>query len=293
VSPWPDIADSIANAVGEVFVVEERQAVGGGCINAAYRISGGGHVFFVKTHAPQNHAMFAAEAAGLREIAHSGTVRVPQPICDGHNDEASWLVLEYIAFSGKRDGRALGARLAALHKVTADRFGWHRDNTIGATPQINTWSDDWLEFWRRQRLGFQLELAARNGAPRRLLDQGARLLADCAPLLAGHQIAPSLLHGDLWGGNAGFDERGDPVLFDPAVYYGDREADIAMTELFGGFGGDFYAAYDAVHRRDDGYQVRRAFYNLYHVLNHFNLFGGGYARQAATMIEELLAELRR
>ncbi|HUO44060.1 MAG TPA: fructosamine kinase family protein [Burkholderiales bacterium] len=289
---WTDIAGSITRSSGQAFAIEDRQAIGGGCINTAYRVGNGGRVFFVKTNAPQNHDMFAAEAAGLREIAHSGTMRVPQPVCDGCNDEASWLVLEYIEFGGGGNGRALGERLAAMHRVTAAGFGWQRDNTIGATPQINAWCDDWLEFWRRHRLGFQLRLAAENGAPRRMVERGERLLADCAPLLAGREIAPSLLHGDLWGGNTAVDTHGDPVLFDPAVYYGDREADLAMTELFGGFGRDFYAAYDAAYPRAPGYPARRTFYNLYHVLNHFNLFGGGYAQQAAAMIEASLAELR-
>jgi fructosamine-3-kinase len=291
-SPWPDIARSIADATGKNFVIEDRQTVGGGCINAAYRIAGNGRAFFVKTNVPSAHGMFAAEAAALCEIARSSTIRVPHPICDGRGTDASWLVLEYIEFGGKRNGRLLGVQLAAMHRVTAEKFGWQRDNTIGATPQINTLDDDWLEFWRERRLGFQLQLAAKNSAPRRLLTQGERLLEDCAPLFAGREIQPALLHGDLWGGNAGFDGSGMPVIFDPAVYYGDRETDLAMTELFGGFGGDFYAAYDEAFLRDAGYAVRRTFYNLYHVLNHFNLFGGGYARQADTMIGELLAELR-
>lgn len=290
-SPWPDIADSIAKATGKTFVVEEQQAVGGGCINAAYRVIGNGRAFFVKTNAPQSHDMFVAEAEGLREIARSSTIRVPQPVCAGRNDEASWLVLEYIGFGSQRNGRKLGEQLAAMHRVTAGKFGWKRDNTIGATLQINTPSDDWLEFWRGRRLGFQFQLAAKNGAPRRLLAQGERLLADCAPLFAEREIQPALLHGDLWGGNAGFDGSGVPVIFDPAVYYGDRETDLAMTELFGGFGSDFYAAYDAAYPRAAGYPVRRTFYNLYHILNHFNLFGSGYAQQAAAMIDETLAEL--
>ena len=290
-SLWPAIAQSIADATGQVFVIENRRLIGGGCINTAYHVTGDGRAFFVKTNAPSSHAMFVAEAAGLCEIAHSNTIRVPQPVCNGRNDEASWLVLEYIEFGGQRDSRRLGVQLATMHRVTADRFGWQRDNTIGATPQINTSDDNWLEFWRTRRLGFQLQLAAKNGAPRRLLTQGERLLAECPPLLAGREIQPVLLHGDLWGGNAGFDGSGMPVIFDPAVYYGDRETDLAMTELFGGFGGDFYAAYDEAFQRDAGYPVRRTFYNLYHILNHFNLFGGGYAQQAEAMIGETLAEL--
>ena len=291
-SPWADIARSIADATERDFIIENRQSIGGGCINTAYHVTGSGRVFFVKINAPRKHDMFIAESAGLREIAQSDVIRVPRPVCDGRNNEASWLVLEHVELGGRRDGRKLGTQLAAMHRITAEKFGWKRGNTIGATAQINTWCDDWLEFWREQRLGFQLQLAAKNGAPRRLLAQGERLLADCAPLLAGRRVEPSLLHGDLWGGNAGFDHDGNPVLFDPAVYYGDRDTDLAMTELFGGFDSDFYAAYDEVHPRVDGYPVRRTLYNLYHILNHFNLFGGNYAQQAEAMVGELLAELR-
>jgi len=215
-------------------------------------------------------------------------------VCAGANAEAAWLVLEYIEFAAAtaRGMARLGEALAALHRVSAGKFGWTRDNTIGSTPQVNTRCGDWIDFWRDCRLGHQLALAARNGAPNSLLKKGERLAGGLAVLFANRTVRPALLHGDLWGGNAGFDDLGNPVLFDPAVYYGDREADLAMTELFGGFGGDFYAAYDAAYPRATGYPVRRTFYNLYHILNHFNLFGGGYAQQAAAMIEELLAELR-
>ena len=290
---WDDITRSIADATGAQFHIESRTPVGGGCINAAYRVAGGGRTYFVKTNAPHAADMFAAEAAGLAEIGHSRTVQVPQPVCHGGNPEASWLVLEWIAFgSAQRDsGRALGQTLAAMHRVTAPRFGWQRDNTIGATPQINTPCGDWTEFWRVHRLGFQLALATKNGAPKPLLAKGERVARDFAVLLKGCTVKPALLHGDLWGGNAGFDSSGAPVIFDPAVYYGHREADLAMTELFGGFSADFYAAYRDALPLDAGYDVRKQLYNLYHVLNHYNLFGGGYARQAETLIDRLLAEI--
>ena len=186
---------------------------------------------------------------------------------------------------------ALGQRLAGLHRSSAERFGWHRDNTIGATPQSNRWTASWIEFWRTQRLGFQLELAARNGYGGSLQRRGEQLLAQLDALLA-HDPAPSLLHGDLWGGNAAATPAGEPVLFDPACYYGDREADLAMTELFGGFAPAFYSAYRDTWQVDAGYAVRRDLYNLYHVLNHLNLFGGGYRAQAEGMIERLLSEVR-
>lgn len=180
-----------------------------------------------------------------------------------------------------------------MHRITQTQYGWQRDNTIGATPQPNTQSRDWVDFWRRQRLQFQLDLAAANGAPRALLAGGEDLLERFPALFAGHAPAASLLHGDLWSGNHAYTRSGEPAIFDPAVYYGDREADLAMTELFGGFGDDFYAAYNACWPLDPGYGTRKTLYNLYHILNHFNLFGGGYAGQAQRMTDALLSELRR
>ncbi len=290
---WDDIARSIADAGAAPFHIESRSGVGGGCINAAFRIAGSGHAYFVKTNVSSALDMFAAEAAGLAEIGRSRTVRVPQPVCHGGNREAAWLVLEWIDFrSAQRDSnRAFGQALAALHRTTAPNFGWQRDNTIGATPQINTLGGNWSEFWREHRLGYQLALAAKNGAPKSLLEKGERLARDFPVLLEGCTIKPALLHGDLWGGNAGIDSTGAPVIFDPAVYYGHREADLAMTELFGGFGADFHAAYREAYPLDAGYSARKQLYNLYHVLNHFNLFGAGYARQAESAVDYLLAEV--
>jgi protein-ribulosamine 3-kinase len=203
-------------------------------------------------------------------------------------------VLEWLELAalGHAAAATLGAALAAQHRLPQQRFGWARDNFIGASPQANGWSDDWLEFWRTRRLMAQLRLAAGKRLPSRMIDRGERLAADCEAFFRGHRPAASLLHGDLWGGNAAMTAEGEPVLFDPAVYVGDREADVAMTELFGGFPADFGSAYRAAWPLDDGYRVRRDFYNLYHVLNHANLFGGSYVRQAEHSIERLLAEIR-
>ena len=139
---------------------------------------------------------------------------------------------------------------------------------------------------------FQLDLAERRGAAARLLSQGERLLLDLPVLFDSYQPVASLLHGDLWSGNYAYLPSGEPTLFDPAVYYGDREADLAMTELFGGFGADFYAAYNNAWPLDSGYRTRKTLYNLYHILNHFNMFGGGYLGQAQRMMDSLLSELR-
>jgi fructosamine-3-kinase len=201
-------------------------------------------------------------------------------------------VLEHLELRPADDKgmRALGRNLARLHRVTARRHGWDRDNTIGSTPQINTPADDWIAFWRERRLSFQLKLAASKGHAARLSASGERLIEKLPAFFEGYTPVPSLLHGDLWSGNAAMDADGKPVIFDPAVYYGDREADLAMTELFGGFPHSFYAAYRTEYPLDAGYETRKQLYNLYHVLNHLNLFGGGYGAQAERMIEQLLAQ---
>lgn len=291
---WEGISRTVAAASGLPFAISARHAAGGGCINAAWVIEGEGRRYFVKVNEAASLPMFEAEAEGLRELARAAAIRVPEPVCCGAAGGSAFLVLEHLSLGhgGTRAAARLGEQLACLHRVTAPQFGWRRANTIGATLQANDWTSDWLIFWRRHRLGFQLDLAARKGCPARLRDEGARLLETFPQLFQGYAPVPSLLHGDLWSGNAAYDESGMPVIFDPAVYYGDREADLAMTELFGGFPQDFYAAYRRNWPLDSGYAVRRTLYNLYHILNHFNLFGGGYAAQAESMIAALLAETR-
>lgn len=285
------LAERIGAATGAAFSVASRRPVGGGDINQAEMWLGrDGRRFFVKLNRAERLAMFEAEAEGLDEILGAGAIRAPRPVCSGVDGGRAFLVLEFLELDSHGDGADLGRRLAAMHRHTQARFGWHRDNTIGATPQINDRLDDWVEFLRLRRLGYQLDLARRNGAPSRLIDRGERLLADLDAFFSGYAPAPSLLHGDLWGGNTGF-AQGEPVLFDPAVHYGDREADIAMTELFGGFPAAFYAAYREAWPLNAGYESRKTLYNLYHVLNHYNLFGGGYAGQAERMIGSLLGQV--
>lgn len=289
--PWHEIERAIARATGRPFRVASRSAVGGGCINEAYRVEGAGLACFVKINRADRADMFAAEAAGLAALDETGLVRVPRPICQGADRERSWLVLEYLPLRPASDAglRALGGQLARLHRVTAGQYGWHRDNTIGSTPQRNTPADDWVAFWRERRLGFQLELARARAGGARLDALGQRLMEKLPALLAGYRPAASLLHGDLWSGNAAATADGAPVLYDPAVYYGDRETDLAMTELFGGFAPAFYEAYRAEFPLEAGYESRKTLYNLYHVLNHYHLFGGGYGAQAERMMAQLLA----
>lgn len=289
---WQSICDHIAQTVGGSSELDDASALGGGCINRAQRITCGGTSYFVKLNDAGLLDMFEAEAEGLEEMARSQTIRVPRPVCCGVSDGNAYLVMENLQLGGSGSAETLGHQLAALHRVTGDSYGWHRDNTIGSTPQPNSPSNDWTAFWRDQRLGFQLELAARKGFGGRLQRSGEALLDRMSDFLDGHAPQPSMLHGDLWSGNYAFTREGDPVIFDPAFYYGDRETDLAMTELFGGFGGRFYDAYNEAWPLDPGYSVRKTLYNLYHILNHANLFGGGYASQAQGMMDRLLSEVR-
>jgi fructosamine-3-kinase len=267
-------------------------AVGGGFATCERWESDSGPVF-VKVADRERLPLFEAEAAGLRELADAAALRVPSVLAAGVAGSQVFLALEWIEFRAatSRTEARLGELLAAQHCVTAPRFGWHRDNTIGATPQSNAWTDDWTRFFAERRLGFQLDLAVQQGHSGRLIERGHRLCEQLEVLLRDHRPLPSLLHGDLWGGNWAADESGQPVVFDPAVYFGDREADLAMTRLFGGFSRAFYEAYESAWPLAAGATLRFDLYNLYHVLNHLNLFGGGYRAQAEALIDRLLAEV--
>ena len=286
------IAREITALTGTRCASGPQRRVTGGSINECYCWPAAAGAMFVKVAPPEARAMFAAEAAGLAELERAHAVRVPRVLASGHTQRAAFLALEWIEVGvpGPDCEARLGRELAALHAVTAPRFGWVRDNTIGRTPQANLWTADWVEFVRERRLRPQLKLAHANGFGALLGAPGERLLQALPRLLAGHRPAASLLHGDLWGGNWLLSMAGEPVIFDPAVYYGDREADLAMTRLFGGFGGAFYRAYQAAAPLGAGAPARAELYNLYHVLNHANLFGGGYAGQARTLIDRLLAQ---
>lgn len=290
---WITLEQHIGVATGQPFAIRQRHPVGGGCIHQAWRVNNRERDYFVKINVAAGLPMFEAEAAGLTELAATSTVRVPKLIGHGVAAGQSYLVLEYLPLGGSNAGAMarLGRQLALLHRQPQACFGWRLDNFIGSTPQLNHRCEDWIEFWRERRLGFQLDLATANGYSGVWHRQGEALRARLEGLFAGYRPIPALLHGDLWGGNVGCTVTGEPVVFDPAVYYGDREADLAMTELFGGFSERFYAAYREVLPLATGYPQRRMLYNLYHILNHLNLFGGGYRAQAERLIGQLLAEL--
>jgi protein-ribulosamine 3-kinase len=290
-----EIGAALAAQCGDSVEPQPTARVRGGSIHECYRWASARGPLFVKIAERRNAPRLEAEAAGLEALAQARAIRVPKVVALGATPHRAYLALEWIDFDpgARRAGARLGEQLAQLHRCTAPSFGWHRDNTIGATPQHNGGCANWIEFFRERRLAYQLELAQQNGYRGTLARRGSQLLAQLGGLFQGYQPLASLLHGDLWGGNWGVDSHGQPVIFDPAVYYGDREADLAMTRLFGGFDAAFYHAYDNAWPLDAGAAARVSLYNLYHVLNHLNLFGGSYLHQAEVLIDTLLAEVRR
>ena len=244
---------------------------------------------FRKSGPAESLDMFEAEAEGLAELASAGAIRVPAVMRTGIEDGVAFIEMERLSTgrATRAVEHALGEQLATLHRTTKERYGWHRDNTIGYTPQRNDWGSDWVEFFREHRLGYQLRLAAERGYGGSLQDQGALLLKRLPVWFRDYEPESSLLHGDLWGGNWACCD-GEPVIFDPAVYYGDRETDLAMTRLFGGFGRAFYEAYESAWPLAPGHRERNDLYQLYHVLNHLNLFGSSYLGRAQDLMQRLL-----
>ncbi|MEM7207739.1 MAG: fructosamine kinase family protein [Pseudomonadota bacterium] len=283
----------LRDAIGNRVDVQNLVALSGGDINRAARVITNHGDYFAKYNSSEFIEMFSAERDALDEIAATGTVRVPQPVATLQSDTCAGLLLEYLPLSNRNPNwSALGERLAQMHSHTADLHGWCRDNTIGATVQINRQTESWSEFWRDSRMTPQLQMAAQNGAPQTLLDAGDELRRKLDQVFASHTPQPSLLHGDLWSGNAGFLEDGTPVIFDPASYFGDSETDLAMSELFGGFEHAFYHAYTSARPADEGYALRKSVYQLYHLLNHFNLFGGMYASRCEQLMRSILRAIR-
>jgi len=253
---WNIIEKTITEKSGQPFKIRQRTTISGGCINQAFLLEGEKQRYFIKLNDGGGLAMFDAEYAGLQAILATGMIAAPQPLCTGIADSHAFLVMRYIDTTNSPHNQAqLGQQLAAMHRKRFNYFGWHQNNTIGSTPQLNPRNANWIDFWREQRLGFQLTLAAQNGFGGALQTEGEKLLDCFDGLFDSITPQPSLLHGDLWSGNYCFDSEGAPVIFDPACYYGDREADIAMTELFGGFDSEFYRAYQNGYPLESGYQV--------------------------------------
>ena len=296
---WTKIEKHISQTISENIYFKRYSDIYGGCINQAFKVTDSkNNHWFIKTNKATQLAMFIAESAGLDALHESQTIRIPKSICHGTNKELSYHVLEYVELNSPINQASTGQALARMHlypyKIPVaqpqKRFGWIQNNTIGLTPQSNTPHDSWVSFWKEERLLPQLNLAKSNGYSSKDFDNGLKLAESLDHFFTSYSPQASLLHGDLWSGNCASDSQGLPVIFDPAVYIGDRETDIAMTELFGGFSQDFYAAYNAHFPFDPEYKTRKQLYNLYHILNHFNLFGGGYASQSAKMTKSLLSE---
>lgn len=288
------IINELTLVTGKPHQLKSHSVLGGGCINQAQKLETNRGDYFVKFNHANLLDMFEAEAEGLNELAKAKSVRLPEVLMSGVADGHAYLVMEYIKpgqRASAKDIARFGEQMANLHRYTKNQFGWHRDNTIGSTPQINNWSDNWVDFYRDQRLGYQINLAVKQGARKKLAEKVYELM-ECLEQFFNQPPMASVLHGDLWSGNYSHCEDGNHVIYDPAVYFGDREADIAMTELFGGFAAEFYSGYKSVWPLDEGYGVRKTLYNLYHILNHYNLFGGGYASQAEDMADQLLSEVR-
>lgn len=254
------------------------ERVGGGDINESARIQTVSERFFVKWHPHSPAGMFAAEARGLAILAATHTLKVPQVMLASDN----FLVLEWLEMGKSRGGAMLAERLgeglAALHQHTHAQHGLDHDNFIGRLPQSNTFTTHWAEFYRDQRIGAQMNLARQHGLLQAEREKLLTRLCEKLPQILPN-TEPALLHGDLWGGNYSGIVGDIPVMYDPAVYYGHREVEIAFTELFGGFPARFYEAYNAVFPLEAGYTERKALYQLYPLLVHWNLFGESYGTQ--------------
>jgi len=269
----------IEQGYGEVI---SHQTTGGGCINNGTILKTRiGTTFFLKTnsHAPAD--MFAREAEGLEALQVSGAPRIPRPYLWG----SDFLLLEDLSSAIRMPDYwvVFGHQLAQLHNQTCPKFGFPNDNYIGSTSQPNSWTADGYMFFAEQRLLFQARLAQSRGLlDSRAVHQVERLAKKLESLVP---VQPaSLIHGDLWSGNALADSRGNPALIDPAAHYGWAEAELGMTTLFGAFPAEFYRAYQEVRPLEKGYRQRFSIYNLYHLLNHLNLFGGGYRGQVLSIL---------
>lgn len=254
------------------------------------RISCGEGRYFLKFSSDSD--VLVAEYDGLFALANSTTIRVPKPIIVETFDTTTVLVSEYIELTGQRtDYLTLASSLFALHSHHGARYGWHRDNYIGRSHQVNSQCDDWSEFFLNYRLIFQLEMAWRNGYSGNFRLLGEKMPDAVSTILKDHHPPPSLLHGDLWSGNYGFDSRGEPVIIDPAVYHGDAETDLAMMQLFGSPPTSFFNQYQELKPLPDGWQLRKSVYNLYHILNHLNIFGSSYRSHAESLMDSILREV--
>ena len=291
---WQEINTGISAAKKYNFKPVQYVPLGSGVTGETFRLQTKSESVFLKRIEIDRSSILNSEAEGLSAISKTNTLRTPSMIAKGESTNFAWLALEFISLKNPDSNCSIkmGESLAAMHQCQNDFHGWHTTNWIGANKQCNNYLDDWPSFFKEFRLLPQLTQALDNNLDPSVFDHGKLLLEGFSKLFANYYPTPSLLHGDLWAGNWASDLNGNPVAFDPACYYGDRETDIAMTELFGGFHQDFYIAYNSVNPIDKGYIERKSVYNLYHILNHFNIFGASYEQQASDLIKKSLSELR-
>lgn len=285
------IEQSITAATGDKACIAHYQTANGGSINNSRIISlKDGRSFFIKSlpGGVSYPGIFTAEFKGLELLATAGAIRIPKTVvCN-----PEYIVLEMFQETEKPDNwnEKLGRQLAQLHlSTTTEIYGFEMDNYLGVTPQPNEWASRWLDFWRDQRLGWQLELFSRKtSVDDKLLKLGDRIMPKLDDFLGAVTEPAVLLHGDLWSGNAAADESGEPIIYDPACYYGHREAEFGIMRMFGGFGERCEAAYNEVWSWDEGVKERGIIYQLYHELNHLNLFGKGYYQSCINSLESLV-----
>ncbi|WP_376697446.1 fructosamine kinase family protein [Wenzhouxiangella sp. EGI_FJ10305] len=283
-----------ASAVARTLGLDEHElkieAVPGGDIAEASLLRAADATVFVKALPLEQAGLLSAEDDGLKALDDTGEVRVPKVIRRGMHDGFAWLALEYLELDQRspRADERLGRQLAAMHRHTGDEFGWHRSNYIGRTPQTNTTVDEWTVFFAAHRLGAQFDRLRRNQPDSGWNDLKNEVIDAWMRVSDAHEPAPSLIHGDLWRGNAAALSEDVPVIYDPSVHYADRECDLAMAHLFGGFDESFYQAYEAAWPLPEGFETRRFFYKLYHMLNHANLFGGPYIEASEQLCRRIL-----
>ncbi|MEP4891871.1 MAG: fructosamine kinase family protein [Aliiglaciecola sp.] len=283
---WHFVSDQISQQLNQEFICDDIREISEGDSHSAFRITDGKKRFFVKLNDEDKIANFSAEAEGLTHLANANEFKVPKVICSGICENKSYLVLEYLRLGegSEQTWFDFGSKLANMHQnQTQNMYGWQEDNFIGLTPQPNRWAKKWPQFFAEQRIGYLLQLLAEKGHVIAAIDN---VVVSVEKLLQGHNPKASMLHGDLWIGNTGF-QHDTPVIFDPAFYYGDRETDIAMTELFNKFPAAFYQGYNETWPLSKQYDFRKPVYQLYHILNHALLFGGNYLQTATSLLKNM------
>jgi fructosamine-3-kinase len=285
---WQCIEQAITAKTGEKFAIENKRLISTSETNLAFQLSDVQHNYFVKIKDKSHFNHFESEAYALNQIDSLKQVTCPKVIALGNTRNKSFIVLDYIPFAQatEQDWHHFGAKLAMMHKCSSHgQFGWQHDNYIGNTLQPNNWRSNWKTFFAEQRVAWQLQLLSEKSIKLGDIDHIADI---CHDILNHHNVKPCLVHGDLWLGNLGFTDSAS-VIYDPACYYGDREVDIAMTELFGQLPYDFYQGYQDIFPLDKGYEQRKLIYNFYHILNHANLYGGIYIDQSRALLSRILS----